>query len=101
MRDHGRIMTWLEWNSIARATQVTPARFMLEHNTGPPSDNEQYPVLTQDNREEGDDGVISCWSEDNGDWFLNEAGRDFPNEGELLYDITEVIRVWEPLKDED
>ena len=67
MRDHGRIMTWPEWNSTTGATQVTPAHFMLEGDTGPLSDNEQYPVLTQDEGEEGDDGVISCWSEDNGD----------------------------------
>ena len=74
---------------------------MLEGNTGPLSDNEQYPVLTQDEGEEGDDGVISCWSEDNGDWFLDEARRDFPNKGELLYDITDAICMWKPLKDED
>ena len=52
-------MTWPEWNLIAGATQVTPARFMLVHNTGPTSNNEQYLVLTQDEGEEGDEGVIS------------------------------------------
>ena len=32
---------------------------MLVHNTGPTSNNEQYLVLTQDEGEEGDEGVIS------------------------------------------
>ena len=44
-------------------------------------DDDQHLVLTQDGEEEeGDDGVISYWSEDDGDWFFDEAGRDFPNE---------------------
>ena len=50
-------------------------------------------MLGQDEEEEGDDGVISCWSEDNGDWFFDKAGRDFPNECELLYDIAKAIHV--------
>ena len=74
---------------------------MLERNTEPPSDDDQYLMLTQDKKEEGDDGVISCWSEDDGNWFFNEVGRYFPNEGELLYDIIEAIRMWGPLKDEE
>ena len=45
--------------------------------------------------------MISCWSEDDGNWFFNEVGRYFPNEGELLYDIIEAIRMWGPLKDEE
>ena len=45
--------------------------------------------------------MISCWSKDDGDWFFDEAERDFPNKSELLYDITKAIRVWGPLKDED
>ena len=65
-------------------------------------DDDQHLVLTQDEEEEeGDDGVISYWSEDDGDWFFDEAGRDFPNEGEVLYDITEAMCIWGPLKDED
>ena len=45
--------------------------------------------------------MISCWSEDDGDWFFDKAGRDFPNECELLYDIAKAIHVQRPLKDED
>ena len=36
-----------------------------------------------------------------GDWFLDEARRDFPNEGKDLYDMIEATHVWEPLKKED
>ena len=68
--DHGRTLT-------ARATQVTPTRFMLERNMDPISNNDIYLVLTQDEGEERD-GVVSCWSEDDGNWFLDEARRDFP-----------------------
>ena len=61
-------------------------------------DDDQHLVLTQDGEEEeGDDGVISYWS----NWFFDEAGRGFPNEGEVLYDITEAMCIWGPLKDED
>ena len=74
---------------------------MLKRNIDPPSDDDQYLVLTQDEGEGGDDRVISYWGEDDGDWFLDEARRDFPNEGEILSDITEAIRMWGPLKDED
>ena len=74
---------------------------MLKRNIDPPSDDDQYLVLTQDEGEGGDDRVISYWSEDDGDWFLDKARRDFPNEGEILFDITEAIRMWGPLKDED
>ena len=70
---------------------------MLECVTDPLLDDYQYLVLAQDEDEdeegEEDDGVISYYSEDNGDWFFNEEDRDFPNEGELLCDITKAIRV--------
>ena len=48
---------------------MTPAHFMLECITDPPFDNDQYLVLAQDeNKDENeDDGVISYWSEDDGD----------------------------------
>ena len=36
-----------------------------------------------------------------GDWILDEARRDFPNEGKDLYDMIEATHVWEPLKKED
>ena len=45
--------------------------------------------------------MISCWSGDDGDWFLNEVGRDFPYKGKDLYDMTKAMHVWEPLKKED
>nr|POE89244.1 hypothetical protein CFP56_69698 [Quercus suber] len=51
--------------------------------------------------EEGDDEMISCWNGDNDDWFLDEARRNFPNEGKDHYDMTEAMHVWEPLKKED
>ena len=76
--------------------------FNLECNMDCSSDDDQYLVLTKDEEEEeGDDGVISYWSEDDGDWFFDQAGRDFPNEGEVQYEITEVMHIWGPLKDED
>ena len=28
-------------------------------------------------------------------------GKNFPNKGEVLHDITEAIRIWGPLRDED
>ena len=74
---------------------------MIECDMDPSFDDDQYLVLTQDEWEEGDEGVISYWSEDDGDWFLDEPRGDFSNKGELLYDISESIRMWEPLKDED
>ena len=86
---------------MVEANQVNLAHFMLERDIDPLSNDDQYLVLTQDEGEEGDDGVISYWSEDDGDQFLNKAGRDLPNEGELLYDKTKAIRVWGLLKDED
>ena len=43
--------------------------------------------------EEGDDEMISCWGRDDGDWFLDKARRDFPNEDEDLYDMTETMHV--------
>jgi len=52
---------------MAEANQVNPAHFMLERDIDPPSNDDQYLVLTQDEGEEGDDGVISYWSEDDGD----------------------------------
>ena len=86
---------------MVEANQVNLAHFMLERDIDPLSNDDQYLVLTQDEREEGDEGVISYWSEDDGDWFLDEPEGDFSNEGELLYDISESIHMWEPLKDED
>ena len=76
---------------------------MLEHNTDPPFDDDQYLVLVQDEdeEEEEDDGVISYCSRDDGDWFFNEGEGSFPNEGDLLCDITKAISMWGPLKDED
>ena len=45
--------------------------------------------------------MISYWSGDDGDQFFDEVERDFPNKGEDLYDITEAMHVWKPLKGED
>jgi len=85
---------WPEWTSKVGTTQVTLARFMLEHNMDPSSDDDQYLVLTQDEEEkEGNDEVINYWSEDDCDWFFNEVRRDFLNEGEVLYDITKAMRI--------
>ena len=68
---------------------------MLERYMDPPSNNDQYLMLTQKEEEnEGDDGVISCWSGDDGDWFLNEAGWDFSNKSELLHDMIEAQSTW-------
>ena len=72
---------------------------MLERNVDLFSDDDQYLVMNKE--EEGDDEMISCWSGDDGDWFLDEVRRDFPNEGKDLYDMTEATHVWEPLKKED
>lgn len=68
--------------------------FMLERNIDPSPDDDPYLVLAQDEEEEEDDEVISCWSEDDGDWFLDKAGGDFFNEDELLHDMTEAIHTW-------
>nr|POF25013.1 hypothetical protein CFP56_37974 [Quercus suber] len=38
---------------------------------------------------------------DDGDWFLDKARRNFPNKGRDLYDMTEAMHAWEPLKKED
>ena len=49
-------------------TQVTLARLMLKCDMDLSSDDDQYLVLTQDEEEkEGDNEVISYWSEDNDD----------------------------------
>ena len=56
---------WLEWTLKVGTTQVTPARFMLERNMAPSSDNSQYRMMNKE--EEGDDEMISYWSEDDGD----------------------------------
>ena len=45
--------------------------------------------------------MISYWSEDDDAWFFDEVGKDFPNEGEVLYDITKAMHIWKPLKEED
>ena len=59
----------------------------------PSFNNEQYLVLTQgEDKEEGDE-VISYWNEDDGDWFFDEVGRDFPNKGEALYDINKAMHI--------
>ena len=90
---------WPRWTSKVGTTQVTPARFMLERNIDPSSNDNQY--LMMNKNEEGDDEMISCWSGNDGDWFLDEVGRDLPNKGKDLYDMTKAIHVWEPLKKED
>ena len=56
----------------------------------PFSDNDEY--LIRNKEEERDDEIISCWSGDEGDWFLDEGRRNFPHEGKDLYDMTEAIR---------
>ena len=49
-------------------TQVTLARFVLKRDMDLSFDDDQYLVLTQDDEEkEGDNEVISYWSEDNDD----------------------------------
>ena len=45
-----------------------------------------------EDKEEGDE-VINYWNEDDGDWFFDEVGRDFPNEGEALYDINKAMHI--------
>ena len=45
--------------------------------------------------------MISYWSEDDDDWFFDEVGRDFPNEGEVLYDTTKAMHIWKPLEEKD
>ena len=72
---------------------------MLECNMDPSSDDDQCVGVNKE--EEGDDKMISCWSRDDGNWFFDEVGRDFPNKGKDLYYITEAIHVWKPLKKED
>ena len=64
---------WPEWTLTAGATQVTLACFMLERDMNPSFDDDQYLVLTQDGEEEENDGVIACWSEDDDNWFFDEA----------------------------
>nr|POF27441.1 hypothetical protein CFP56_08779 [Quercus suber] len=71
-------------------TQVTPTCFMLERDMDPSSNNDQYLVMTQDEVEEE---VINYWSEDNGDWLFDKVGKDFPNEGEVLYDLTKAMHI--------
>ena len=67
---------------------------MLERDMDSSVDNNQYLVLTQNEEEEkGDDEVISYRSEDDSDWFFGKVGRDFPNKGEDLYDITKAMDV--------
>ena len=65
----------------------------------PSSNDDQYLIMNKE--EEGDDEMISCWSGDDGDYFLDEVRRDFPNEGKDLYDMTKAMHVWEPLKKEN
>ena len=54
------------------------------------SEDDQY--LIRNKEEEGDDDMISCWSGDDGDRFLDEGRRNFPHEGKDLYDITKATR---------
>ena len=51
---------------------------MLERNMDPSSDDNQYLIMNKE--EEGDDEMISYWSGDDGDWFFDEVGRDYPKE---------------------
>ena len=44
---------------------------MLECDMDPSFDNNQYLVMNKE--EEGDDEMISYWSRDDIDWFLDEA----------------------------
>ena len=80
-------------------TQVPLTHFMLECNIDPSSDDDQHLMVNKE--EEGGDEMISCWSGDDDNWFFDEVGRDFPNKGEDLYDITEVFHVWEHLKKDE
>ena len=95
MEDHD----WPEWTLKVGVTQVTLARFMLERNMDPFSNDDQYLMMNEE--EEGDDEMISYWSGDDGNWFLDEVRRDFSNEGKDLYDMTEAMHVWDSLKKED
>nr|POE89598.1 beta-glucosidase 18 [Quercus suber] len=56
---------------------------MFKRNTDPPSDNDQYLVLAQDEdkHEKEDDGVISYWSEDGYDWFFDEVEGAYLEDG--------------------
>ena len=72
---------------------------MLEPNMDPSSSDDQCLMVNKE--EEGDDEMISYWSGDDSDWFFDEVGRDFPNKGEDLYDITEAMHVWKPLMGEN
>ena len=54
----------------------------------PSFDNDQYLVM---NKEEGDDEMVCCWSGDDGDWFFDKVGRDFPNKSKDLYNITDAM----------
>ena len=87
---------WLEWTLKVGTTQVSPTHFMLECTIDPSSDDDQHLMVNKE--EEGDDEMINYWSGDDGNWFFDEVGRDFPHMVEDLYDITEVVHVWEPLK---
>ena len=50
---------------------------MLECDMEPSSNEDQFLMLAQDEEEgEGDDEVISYWSEDDSDWFFDEVGRE-------------------------
>ena len=73
---------------------------MIECDTNPPSDDDQYFVLAQDKdkEEEEDNGVTSYWRDDDYDWSLDDIPS---NNKKFSWDITVAIRIWEPLKDED
>lgn len=92
-----------KWTSIVWTTQVTPACNLIERDTAPPPYAKWYVVLAQDEDKdkEDDDEAISCQSEGDCDWFSYKEVNTPSNEEELLWDITEAIRVQGPLKDED
>ena len=87
---------WPEWTLKVGTTQVAPTHFMLERNMDPSFDDDQHLVVNKE--KERDNEMLSYWSGDDGDWFFDEVGRDFPNKGEDLYNKTKAIYVWKPLK---
>ena len=76
---------------------------MIEHDTDPPFNDDQYFVLVQDEdeKEEEDNGVMSYWSKDDCDWSLDVKDDIFSSNEKFSWDIIEAIRIWEPMKDED
>jgi len=68
----------------------------------PPLDVARNFILAWDEAEDEEEHVeaISYWSEGDGDQSSDIEFNALSNKG-LLWDITEAIRVWGPLKDED